>query len=246
MTARLAVVLLTAHRLDYAVETARSTAANLRHDGPVQWHIADDGDDDNYIGAVADAIREGGEPVPITRGQAGGRGYGASFNLASQVVHNIADLVLVLEDDWRLARPLDTASIVRMLACGGRQDKREWSWAVEPPDGFTARSVRLGYLGFQWPMTMHLFKTDESLWAALDPASPEQHVATGHPRIETVAYQRDVGPWPEGLSPGATELGWCQLDAARRGVVWPLSLVALTGSISGNLFEHIGAVSSYA
>lgn len=240
---RLAVIVLTAHRLDYAVRTAAATARLLEHDGPVYWHIADDGDDDNYIGAVADAIRQHrGRNAVVTVTQASGRGYGASFNLASQVVHQVADLVLPLEDDWELLRRFDTAPIVRMLARGGWQSREEWPWAVNPPEGFEARSVRLGYLGYQWPVTMHLFKTDESLWAALDPASPEQHVATGHPRIETVAYEREVGPWAEGLSPGMTELAWCQLPAARRGVVWPLTLVSLTGSISGDLFAHIGAV----
>lgn len=243
---RLAVVLLTAHRLAYAVETARSTARNLQHDGPVHWHIADDGDDDNYIGTVADAILDArGGYTEVTTSQAAGRGYGASFNLASQVVHNVADYVLPLEDDWRLTRPLDTAPIVRMLRYRGHQPKHEWQWAVPPPEWFEARSVRLGYLGYQWPLVCHLFKTDEHLWAALDPSSPEQHVASGHPRIETVEYQRAVGAWNETTNPGMTELDWCQRAEARRGVVWPLTIVSLTGSISGDLFVHIGAEKSY-
>lgn len=245
----LAVEILTAHRLEYAIETARSTAQNLRHDGPVLWHIADDGDDDNYIGAISDAIRSvlGHDPIAnvITVSQAGGAGYGRSHNLAMQTTHGWADYVLVLEDDWRLARPLDTAPIIKMLERKGHQTREEWAWAVDAPPDFEARSVRLGYLGYQWPVTMHLFKTDEHLWAALDPDSPEQHIASGHPRLETVGYQRAVGPWPEGLNPGMTELGWCQLPEARKGVVWPLTIVSLTGSISGNVYEHIGTTRSY-
>lgn len=241
---RLAVEILTAHRLDYAVATARAVALNLRHDGEVRYHVADDGDDDAYIGAICDAITEAAGPQVITVSQAAGAGYGRSHNLAMQVTHQWADAVLVLEDDWILQRPLDTTPIIKMLSLGGHQSRDEWQWAVPAPADFTARSVRLGYLGFQWPLRMDLFKTDEHLWAALDPASPEQHVAAGHPRIETVAYQRDVGPWPEGLSPGMTELGWCQTPAARAGVVWPLTIVSLTGSVSGDLFAHIGAVKS--
>jgi hypothetical protein len=267
MTDTLAVTLLTAHRLEYAVTTARALARNLHHDGPVHWHIADDGDDDNYIGAIADAICEGAavgwqrwsltlersEHAPamhvarrdITTSNAVGRGYGASYNLAMQTTHHVADYHLVVEDDWELRRPLDTAPIIKMLERKGHQTREEWPWAVEAPAGFDARSVRLGYLGYQWPVTMHLFKTDEHLWAALDPDSPEQHIAAGHPRIETTEYQRAVGPWPEGLNPGATELGWCQTAEARRGVVWPLTIVSLTGSISGDLFAHIGSERSY-
>jgi len=243
---RLAVVLLTAHRVGYAVTTAFTTARNLRHDGPVHWHIADDGDDEGYIEDVKRGIREGAERnVPITVTNAEGRGYGASFNLASQVVHQVADYVLPLEDDWELLRELDTSTIMRMLACGGHQDRRGWQWAVPPPDDFYAQSVRLGYLGYQWPIDAHLFKTDESLWMALDPASRDQNVAAGHPRIETVAYQRAVGPWDEGLNPGATELGWVQRPAARQGVVWPLTLVSLANSVTGDLFAHIGTERSY-
>lgn len=247
---RLAVVLLTAHRLDYALRTAESTARNLRHDGPVHWHIADDGDDDEYMRAIAEAITMGRRgavtaETGVTVTNAEGRGYGASFNLASQVVHQVADYVLPLEDDWELLRPLDTTPIMRMLACGGHQSRDEWQWAVPPPDDFYAQSVRLGYLGYQWPIDAHLFKTDESLWMALDPTSPDQNVAAGHPRIETVAYQRSVGPWDEGLNPGATELGWVQRPAARRGVVWPLTLVSLANSVTGDMFAHIGQVRSY-
>lgn len=242
---RLAVVLLTAHRLEYALRTAESVARNLRHDGSVHWHIADDGDDAEYVGTLRDAIHAVTPHAPITVTNAEGRGYGASFNLASQVVHAVADYHLPIEDDWVLTRELDTTPIIKMLALGGHQSRDQWQWAVPAPETFIARSVRLGYLGYQWPVTMHLFKTDEHLWAALDPASPEQHIAAGHPRIETTAYQRDVGPWPEGLNPGMTELGWCQTPAARNGVVWPLTIVALTGSISGDLFGHIGAESSY-
>lgn len=260
---RLAVMILTAHRLDYAVQTARALSANLKHDGPTYWHIADDGDDDNYIGAVADAIVEGSHngwrtetvnadgrsfvptnPVTganITASNAGGNGYGASFNLASQTVHTVADYVLPVEDDWVLQRPLDTTAIVRMLERGGVQSKDEWAWAVPPPEWFVARSVRLGYLGLKWPLSGHVFKTDEELWMALDPDSLEQNVQAGHPRIETVEYQRAVGPWAEGLNPGATELDWVQRPEARRGVVWPLSTV----DVRGNVFGHIGAVSSY-
>ncbi len=239
---RLAITLLTAHRLEYAIRTAESTARNLRHDGPVHWHIASDGDNDAYIGQIRDAIGPG---VPITVTNAGGRGYGASYNLASQVVHPLADYVLPLEDDWELLRPLDTAPILKMLACGGHQGQREWQWAVPPPADFYAQSVRLGYLGYQWPITTHLFKTDESLWMALDSGSQDQNVAAGHPRIETVAYQRAVGPWDEGLNPGATELGWVQRPSARRGVVWPLTIVSLANSVTGDMFAHVGSVRSY-
>ena len=242
---RLAVVLLTAHRLDYARATLKALCVNLQHDGPVRWHIADDGDDAAYVGTLLDVVGYLRPDDAVSSSRTPGGSYGANCNAATQVVHAVADYILPVEDDWVLARSLDTAPILKMLALGGHQSREEWAWAVPPPADFEARSVRLGYLGYQWPLTGHMFKTDEHLWMALDHDSPEQHVAAGHPRIETVAYQRAVGPWNEATNPGMTELDWCQRPEARRGVVWPLTIVSLTGSVSGDLFGHIGAVRSY-
>lgn len=242
---RLAVVLITAGRIDYAVDTLRSAMVNLQHDGPTLWHIADDSDDDAYVSRLTDLANtlRPGDPVTVSRVHA--RSYGANVNAASQSVHQWADYVLSLEDDWRCLRPLDTAPILKMLACEGHQDKAEWQWAVPPPPSFRAQSVRLGYLGYQWEIDAHLFKTDECLWMGLCPDSKDQNVQAGHPRIETVAYQRSVGPWNETTNPGMTELDWVQRPAARQGVVWPLSLVSLSNSVTGDAFGHIGQTRSY-
>lgn len=243
---KLAIELLTYNRPDYAATTLKTTLVNLRHDGPVALHIADDGSPAGQVDSLVEIARVLRPDLTwVSTSNAERRGYGASHNLAMQVTHAWADVVLVLEDDWQLLRPLDTAPILKMLACGGHQPASEWQWAVPPPAGFYAQSVRLGYLGYQWPIRASLFKTDESLWMALDPESPDQNVAAGHPRIETVAYQRAVGPWDEGLNPGATELGWVQRPAARQGVVWPLTLVSLANSVTGDMFAHIGQISSY-
>lgn len=243
---KLAIELLTYDRPDYALITLTSTLAFLRHDGPVALHIADDGSPAGQVDRLVE-FAKGARPGLefISTSNAERRGYGASHNLAMQVTHPWADVVLVLEDDWQLLRPLDTTPIIRMLERRGHQSKEEFAYAVPPPPDFEARSVRLGYLGFQWPLRADLFKVDETLWMALDPESPEQHVCAGHPRIETVEYERAVGPWPEGLNPGATELGWCQRPEARRGVVWPLTLVSLANSVTGDMFAHVGAVPSY-
>jgi hypothetical protein len=75
----------------------------------------------------------------------------------------------------------------------------------------------------------------------LDGDSPEPHVFAGHPRLETVGYQRRVGEWPEGLLPGETEFSVAHYQWARMGVVWPMDLV----KPSGDLFCHIGTIRSY-
>ena len=72
---------------------------------------------------------------------------------------------------------------------------------------------------------------------ALDPSSPERHVFTGGPRLETVTFERDIGIWPENLQQGKTEMEVASRAEARAGVVWPMDLV----KPNGDLFVHIGA-----
>ena len=90
MSDSLCVTILTAHRLEYALETARAMARNLRHDGGLFWHVASDGDGANYIGAICDAIREVRGPSSITTSNAEGAGYGRSYNLSTMPTHGVA------------------------------------------------------------------------------------------------------------------------------------------------------------
>lgn len=74
----------------------------------------------------------------------------------------------------------------------------------------------------------------------IDERSDEPHVAAGHARLETIVYERAVGPWAEGLAPGATEFEWVHRPAARRGIAWPLDL-GPASQRSDSLFVHTGA-----
>lgn len=242
---RLAIHLITAGRLDYARVTLTSTLVNLNHDGPLHIHVSDDSDPDDYVNTLLDIARTLRPDAGLSVSRVNARSYGANYNAGTQYTHAVADRVLVLEDDWRCERPLNTAPIMAMLACEGHQSRDEFAWAVPPPDHLRARSVRLGYLGLQWPITAHVFKVNETLWLMLDPDSMEQCIPAGHPRIETVDYQRDVGLWNETVNPGMTELDWVQRPAARMGVTWPLSLVSLSNSVTGDMYSHIGESRSY-
>jgi len=220
----IAVLLLTYNRLDYARRTLQAAAENLRASELLRVHIADDGSSQEYrdtLFAEAQALF-GADVVTITNSER--RGYGGSYNAASQVVHSLmaddglAPLILPLEDDWVLTRPLDLDPLAAVLRDG------------------TFGCIRLGYLGWTQALRGEFVWARDQAFLRLDPESPERHVCAGHPRLETVEWERAVGPWDEGLAAGATEFEWCGRRAAREGVAWPVELL----SVRGDLFVHVG------
>ena len=231
MDKTVAVVLLTygssTERTEYALETLRSVTENLRFSGNLRLHIADDGSPPEHVAFLMDwAHVHWREEVSATDSDRGG--YGANYNLATQVVHSYADYVLPLEDDWRLERPLDLDPLVAALD--------------EGPMG----CIRLGYLGYtrDGGLRGKIISRAERSYLLFDEDSEEPHVWAGHPRLETVAWQREVGEWPEHreeggehgtMDPGSVEFLVCHYKAARRGVAWPLDL------IPPELFAHIGS-----
>lgn len=225
---RLTLILLT---YEPGGEVPRQTAEPVlrafldfaRYPDPIHVHIADDGSAEGHVERLRDIA--GGYATVGTVGatNAGRRGYGHSYNLATQAVHPHGGACVVLEDDWLLKRPLDLEPLVETLA----------SPAID--------CIRLGYVGFTQQLRGEFVHTPAGPMVQLDPMSEEPHVAAGHARIETVEYERRVGPWPEGLAPGATEFGWTRRIEARTGVVWPLDL-GPASQRADSLFCHIGSV----
>lgn len=215
------LMLLTYKRTDYAVQTLKSTLKNLQYDGPFSVHIADDGSDEGHVHTLLDVVKAHDPKLEVTTTDSARRGYGANYNLGTQVVHERADYVICLEDDWACLRPFVLSDYLPALKRFG--------------------CVRLGYIGFTQELRTTLHYINGAMWMRFYEGSREPHVWAGHPRIETVAWQRSVGPWPELLEPGRTEFEVCHKDAARLGVVWPIEYV----KPSGDLFCHIGTERSY-
>lgn len=228
-------MLLTYERLDLAARTLRAVLGLAYTEEPVHLHIADDGsaNHDAHLKALYAIAKELWDEQQHPRfgefrfswHNTERRGYGASYNLATQFLHEDCDKILVLEDDWELSRPLDLDGIARMLD-------------AETPLG-PVGCVRLGYLGFWQPIYAEFLHIADQTVALLHPGSPSQDVFAGHPRLETRDFQRRVGPWPEDTSPGETELTVAGRGAARNGVIWPVDLV----HPRGDLFGHIGTAS---
>jgi glycosyltransferase involved in cell wall biosynthesis len=206
--------------MQYARPSLESTLQNLRHDGRLSVHIADDGSPDGYVDELVALSKQYVDLV--TTSNSNGRGYGANFNGATQVIHATeAKYVLPLEDDWKLGREFDTTPIVRAL-----------------DDGLFG-CIRLGYFGITKSLCTELFVANGTYWLRLFADSSDHHVFSGHPRIETVQWEKEQGLWPEGLNPGATE--FVVSYNVREGIGWPIELV----KPSGDLWWHIGTIPSY-
>lgn len=220
---RVTIMLLTAtnneDRFLYAQKTLSSALKNIKYNGPIDVHIADDGSPEENRNALFEMARAAGFDATVSNSD--GRGYGANYNAATQVVHSRADYVLPLEDDWELVRPLDLNLFVPALKVFG--------------------CVRMGYIGFTQELRGTFHTVAGAIWLRLYEHSREPHVFAGHPRLETVEWERRVGPWPELLAPGRTEFEVAHIPEARMHVCWPLEYVRP----SGDLFAHIGTTRSY-
>jgi LmbE family N-acetylglucosaminyl deacetylase len=214
-------------RHEYAMRTMKAALANIdpgEHE--LHFHIADDGSAKDHVDALVHMCQKAGFEPTVTNAERGG--YGKSYNLMMQVCHPISDVILPLEDDWELTRPLKLEAPAR---------------ALELSNG-TIKCIRLGYLGFTQELRGRVVSEAGALYLLLDPDSSEPHVFAGHPRLETVDYEREVGPWPEGIAAGQTEWEVTHRWPARSGVVWPLDLGVPASQDWGTLFAHIGSESA--
>lgn len=221
----IAIVLLTYNRLDYARVTLTSTLENLKTSEELHVHIASDGDTKEYLGQLREIALEYVCESRVTMSNVSRMGYGASYNTATQVVHNLAgcEYVLPLEDDWELIRPL---SIDPMISC-----LRDRIFGC----------IRMGYIGYTQQLRCSFVSHMGYHYLTLDPDSSEPHVFAGHPRLETVAWEKRVGPWPQGLQPGQTEWEVAHRREAREQVAWPIGQIGP----DGDAFVHVGAIRSW-
>jgi len=205
----------------YARTTLESALKNIATSHELKVHISDDGSPKSHIDKLKKICDIAGFPCSVTNSER--HGYGASYNLSTQYCHDDGDYFLMLEDDWELTRPLYIDPLIRSLDAG-------------------LGCIRLGYLGWTNPLFGELKKYSDMTFFEFDPDSDETHVWAGHPRLETKAFQRSIGPWPEGVDPGTTELLVAQRSEARQLVGWPLDASINASQNYATCFVHIGAV----
>lgn len=223
MSEHLTVALITYKRTDYAVRTIQALNRCLQYPR-WSWYISDDGSGSEHHNAVHDACLATDHPIIGHHNEA--ISYGSGANTALQYAFDAGQLVLMLEDDWELTRPMDM-----------------WKWAallMERPD---IGMVRMGYLNNGLSGT--LIDHKGSLYWNLDDTESKHHsimAFAGHPALIHQRYFDSYGTYPEKWQPGETELrmAW-QFAATPVGpaIVWPAELGA------AGPFAHIGGVQSY-
>ena len=224
----LGVMIFTYDRYETAERTLRALLEHLHYSGVLRVHIADDGspapagaaEDASYAEMLRVIAEASSRVLTATASNAGQHGYGASYNLATQVLHPTCEVLIPIEDDWELRAPLDCDPLVETL--------------LDPT--LSIDCIRLGYIGFTQELRATFVHSPASMMLLLDPESPEPHVFAGHVRIETRDFERRVGPWPEMLPAGQTEWEVSQRPEARRGVAWPADVLRP----SEHRFAHIG------
>jgi len=215
----LGVILLTYDRMDYTKTTIKSFLNNIKTKEKIHFHIADDGSGTDYVNELIDYVGDFG--IKATSSNSNRGGYGANYNMATQAIHYDCDLVFVLEDDWELRREFNLDQYCKVI----RENK-----------GIDA--IRFGYIGYTQELKAKFVSSHGEQFLLLDPDSPEPHIFAGHPRLESVKYQREVGEWPLNVDPGTTEFMVAHIPRSRRGVAWPIDLV----HPRGDLFYHIGTI----
>lgn len=212
------IAFLTYNRLAVARRCMEALGVHLQASEPLWFHLADDGSSQDYRDELAELARTfAGNNFSMSNSER--TGYGGNYNEACQVLHRIADIVLPLEDDWEIIRDFNLDPIAKVLR-----------------DGLFG-CVRMAYIGYTAEIRA-TFRWGENLqWLELDPESSEKHIWTGGPRLETVEWQRAVGPWLEGLEQGQTELEVSSRPASRHKVAWPISLIHPRGDV----FVHVGS-----
>lgn len=217
-------------RVVYAQECLKRLCQNLKFiGGDLIWHIADDGSPPEHVTMLVEIVRRmtGQNPtISVTSHM----GYGANYNQATQVLHPLVEMVMPVEEDWELVRDFDITDLVQALILSPHD--------FGDPDYIGC--IRLGYLGWTERVTGWLTQLASQTFFRFDETSLENHVFAGHPRLETVEFEQRVGPWPEGLQAGYTEMEVGHRPEARIGVAWPLDADINASQDYCRLFAHIG------
>lgn len=208
------IILQTYRRTSYALRTIAAARELLHYGGPLRWHVADDGSPPEHLFAVWEALSD----LDLS-GHSQRRGYGGNANAAWDAAPSA--LTFWLEDDFELRAPLDlTPHAYTLMDC--------------PEVGM----IRLGYID---PMRLEpprLFAGRPYHTMTRDWPDNAFYAFTGHPSLRHSRYRAAYGDYPEGLSPGDTELYYAYQYRTGDGplVVWP------EGYPPEGYWAHIGSV----
>jgi len=221
------VIMTTYNRQSVAVRTVQAMLQNLQYpDGELRWIICDDGSsDEHYLDPIVTLLTKTERDDIFLQGLVNGkrRGVGWMMNTAIRLVKETfgGQLLMILEDDWELVRPLDISPYADLL--------------VSHVD---MGMVRLGYLSPNINAT--IISRNDRLWWKIEP-NGETYRYSGHPSVRHIRFHEVYGLFDEGLPPGYTELSMCgKVNAKPNG---PAILIPIEYEQRWGFFHHIGSES---
>jgi len=223
----ISIALVTYKRTDMAVETIRSTLANLDYPKHLRsWYIGDDGSDKQHMEAILDELKDEnllGWHSERMRPEGHSDTYysGMGWNKALGIAHQNSDFVLWLEDDWRMAVPIALQPYISLL------EKREDVGLC------TFRILSVG-------ADVHVVGHDGIVY--LQYQRTTQYGYCGHPALRHARFTKFYGWFHEERSPGEIEI---DLDSRYRGMttgphVWRPATLDQWGG-----WHHIGTEKSW-
>lgn len=181
------ILLTTYKRLDMARRTIVGLKTNLKYDN-VGWMVTDDGSGNDYLAQIKQTI---GPTYTIVAYDGQRRGVGHNMNWGLHHIFNELNgqLVLTMEDDWVLEKPLELLPYVNLLL-----------------HTVNAGMVRFGYAA---PGLLADLISEENrlLWRIQ--RNGQTYRFTGHPSLRHKRFFDTYGYYIEGVPPGMTELDMC-------------------------------------
>lgn len=210
------VLLITFERTDVALATIKGIQERIRYPN-LSWHISDDGSNGDHVAKLVEAI---GPDVEITISDSKRHSVGKSMNIGIAKCLERADMWLHWEDDWVPNMEIDLVPCVELL-----QDNEEIGM------------IRLGRL--QTDLYGHVIVGGDRLWWRLD-KNKSLWTWVGHAAMRHRRFYDAYGVYPEGQTPGITELGMQANVQYNPGpdIVWPAWL-------RYDICDHIGDGYSY-
>lgn len=205
------LLLITYERTEIARQTIRGIKQRLKYPN-VGFHIADDGSNGNHVSQLMEEIGEGFE---VTVSNTGGHSVGKSMNLGIAECLKRADIWLHWEDDWVPNWEINLVPCVELL-----MNNKE------------VGMIRLGRLSEG--LVGRVIKGGDRLWWLLDKKA-DQWTWVGHACVRHRRFHEAYGAYPEGLTPGRTELVYQAKFNSTDGptIAWPAWL-------GYDICDHIG------
>lgn len=209
-------------RNETALRTIQAVKKNLRYEN-YGFYISDDGSTDpaHVESLVAEASEN--KPYYLYNGQRRGVGHGMNYCMRHLFSMGV-ELVMILEDDWELTRPLDLNPYVNLLM-----------------NNDYIGMIRMGYMSAG--LSAEMISAEGHLWWKFYRGN-YQYTYAGHASLRHRRLHDAVGLFSEPadriLSPGQNELDFCykyNTALTAPSIVWPAEYG------QWGPFAHIGSVS---